>query len=102
MYTFSSLDSILLTHLLRLPLPSTPTRKNKKNLSIEKNQKINLRLQKRFRSANIFLQTRMGVNQKSEKSERREKKAGKLKQERSSGQGKRFASFAASERRETK
>jgi hypothetical protein len=44
----------------------------------------------------------MGVNQKSEKSERREKKAGKLKQERSSGQGKRFASFAASERRETK
>jgi hypothetical protein len=44
----------------------------------------------------------MGVNKKSENSERTEKKAGKLKQERSSGQGKRFASFAASERRETK
>jgi radical SAM superfamily enzyme YgiQ (UPF0313 family) len=100
MYTFSSLDSILLTHLLRLPLPSTPTRKKqKKNLSIEKNQNKNLRLQKRFRPENMFLQTRMGVNKKSEKSE---KKAGKLKQERSSGQGKRFASFAASERRETK
>jgi hypothetical protein len=41
----------------------------------------------------------MGVNKKSEKSERRAKKAGKLKQERSSGQGK---PFTASERRETK